>query len=137
MRAASEVLMPPGPRRPGCYLLLLELERGRPIAVGRLGTFTFPAGWYVYAGSALGGLEQRVRRHLRPSAVRRWHVDYLRAEARVRGAWLLPGRERRECDLASAVLALPGASIPAPRFGASDCRCRAHLAHLPLAPALV
>ncbi len=123
-------------RTPGSYLLLLELDRPRQIAVGRLGTFLFPAGWYLYVGSALAGMEQRVARHLRPSPVRRWHLDYLRAEAPIRRVLLLPSTHRRECELARAVLALPGASVPVPRFGASDCRCRAHLIHFLTPPTL-
>lgn len=105
------------------------LDADCSITVGRLGAFAFPAGWYVYAGSALGGLRQRVARHRHPSLVRRWHVDYLRAVAPVREALTFPGRERRECALAAAMLTWPGAAVPAPRFGASDCGCSTHLAH--------
>src|SRR5690348_1677919 len=88
--------------------LLLELSAGGEIAVGRLGSFVFQAGWYVYAGSALGGHEQRVRRHLRPPTFHYWHVDYLRARAAVCGARLFPGSERRECALAAEVAAWRG-----------------------------
>lgn len=119
-----------GERSPGSYLLLLELGEERIIQIGHLGAFRFPAGWYVYVGSALSGLRQRVNRHLLPSSVRRWHIDYLKAEAPIREVLLLPGQGRRECDLAASILSLPGASVPAPRFGASDCRCLAHLVHL-------
>ena len=46
----------------GAYALVLHLERKEEITVGRLGTFAFPAGYYLYAGSALGpgGLEARL-----------------------------------------------------------------------------
>src|SRR5438477_607534 len=86
----------PGRRKAGGDLLVLELDRPARIEVGRLGSFGFPAGWYVYAGSALGGLERRIGRHLRPSAVRRWHLDYLRAAAAIRDVLVFPGSERRE-----------------------------------------
>ncbi len=36
-------------RTPGSYLLLMHLTEPREIAVGKLGSFTFPIGWYVYA----------------------------------------------------------------------------------------
>ena len=121
---------------PGSYLLLLELGQAKAIRVGRLGTFDFPQGWYVYVGSALAGLEQRASRHLRPALVQHWHLDYLRAEAPVREVHLFPSSCRQECDLARVLLSLPGASIPAPRFGASDCRCPAHLVHFEDYPAL-
>lgn len=121
---------------PGSYLLLLELSSSRTIQVGKLGSFLFPAGWYVYAGSALGGLEARVARHQRPSSVRRWHLDYLRAEAVVRDAIPFPGPQRCECELARALLALPAASVLAPGFGASDCRCPTHLVYFAERPPL-
>lgn len=121
---------------PGSYLLVLELEHAVTLCVGRLGSHRFPAGWYVYVGSAMGGLAQRVARHLRASTVRRWHLDCLRAEAAVREVYLLPGLWRRECELAAALLVLPHASIPVPRFGASDCRCRAHLVYFAAQPDL-
>jgi Uri superfamily endonuclease len=104
--------------------------------VGRLGGFAVPTGWYVYAGSALGGLPARVMRHLRGGETRHWHIDYLRAEATIRADYCVPGRERRECELAAALRRLPEAALPVARFGASDCRCLAHLVHLPYRPDL-
>ncbi len=121
---------------PGSYLLLMKLPAPRTLIAGRLGSFRFPAGWYVYTGSALGGVEQRVARHLRPSDVRRWHLDYLKAEATIRGTFIFPGPERPECDLAAELLSRPGAAVPAPRFGASDCRCPSHLIHFETRPSL-
>ncbi|MEW5987932.1 MAG: GIY-YIG nuclease family protein, partial [Chloroflexota bacterium] len=69
----------PGPGR-GTYILILWLPREERMAVGRLGTFTFPAGTYVYVGSAMGpgGLAGRLRHHRRPVTRPHWHVDYLR-----------------------------------------------------------
>ncbi len=123
-------------RIPGSYLLVMELAEPREIQVGKLGVFAFPAGWYVYAGSALGGIEQRVNRHLRHSSVRRWHLDYLRAYAPIREVLRFPGTERRECELATTLMRLPGAMVPAPHFGASDCRCPSHLVHFAARPPL-
>lgn len=97
--------------------------------VGQLGRFDFESGWYAYAGSALGpgGLAARLSRHRRASAIRHWHLDYLRPHALPIAAWYAMGDSRHECNWAEALLELPGASIPAPGFGASDCRCAAHL----------
>lgn len=116
-------------REPGSYLLLLRLDRSRTIRVGKLGRFDFAPGWYVYAGSALGGLEQRLAHHLHPSRAPRWHVDYLRQVAEICEVRRFHGRVHRECDLARAVRALATAATPVPRFGASDCRCPAHLVY--------
>jgi len=119
------------PEDPGTYVLILHLERPAIVQIGRLGRFPFPAGWYAYAGSARGpgGLAARLSRHLRAAKRRHWHVDYLRAHARPVEIWYATGAEQRECAWAAAVSALPGGSIPAPRFGASDCRCETHLVH--------
>jgi len=47
----------------------------------RPGQIPFPAGWYVYTGSARNGLAQRVGRHLRHNKRKHWHIDYLLAVA--------------------------------------------------------
>ena len=121
----------------GAYQLLIRLRRGRRIKVGRLGEFFFPSGWYVYTGSALGGLEARVRRHLSRPRRKRWHIDYLLEVANSVEAFLYPSAERIECHLNMAVLSLPGAEVPVPGFGSSDCRrCPAHLAYFRSRPPL-
>jgi len=61
--------IPPKPKktksRPtGSYALVLRLPSRRKIQVGKLGLFEFPRGHYIYLGSALGGLDARVGRHL-------------------------------------------------------------------------
>ncbi len=126
------------PDQPGTYVLILRLPRLATIGVGRLGHFQFPAGWYAYAGSARGpgGLAARISRHLRSSKSLRWHVDYLRACARPVEIWYAVGTWKRECVWAQALIGLPGAFIPAPRFGASDCHCPAHLVCFAMPPDL-
>jgi Uri superfamily endonuclease len=117
------------PDQPGTYVLILRLPCLSTIGVGRLGHFSFPAGWYAYAGSAHGpgGLAARISRHLRSSKRLHWHVDYLRSHARPVEIWYAIGTQKRECAWAQVLSGLPGASIPVPRFGASDCQCPAHL----------
>jgi len=111
----------------GCYLLLILLPRRQRITVGHLGVFDFPAGFYLYTGSALRGLESRIARHLRLHKKKHWHIDYLLEEACVLEAIQFPTTKRLECLLNARAAALPGAQIVVPRFGSSDCRCRAHL----------
>jgi len=120
------------PDHPGTYVLILKLSRPAAIRVGRLGHFQFPASWYAYAGSAHGpgGLAARISRHLRSPKPLHWHVDYLRAHAQPVEIWYTVGTRKRECAWAQAQSRLPGASMPVPRFGASDCHCPAHLIHL-------
>jgi Uri superfamily endonuclease len=121
------------PPDPGSYILELYLKKTIPLQVGRLGVFTFPAGAYLYFGSACGpgGLRSRLSRHLnaRPSRPLHWHIDYLNAVSKVQAFCYLayPDQgsllQRLECRWSQAVAGLSGVSVPAPGFGASDCRC--------------
>jgi len=117
---------------PGVYCLVLRLDQGRRITVGKLGAGWLPAGWYLYLGSALGpgGLKARLARHLRAGRRHRWHVDDLLDHARVTKVWWAEWPQRLECEWAGVVRGWPGARVPVPRFGASDCRCPAHLVWL-------
>lgn len=117
------------PPKKGTYGLLLHLPESQQITVGRLGDFAFTAGYYLYLGSALGsgGLAARLKRHLRAEKDPFWHIDYLRQVGVVTAVCWLQSPERYEHEWAAAAQQLPGATIPAPRFGASDCRCPAHL----------
>jgi Uri superfamily endonuclease len=126
------------PERAGTYVLILHLPRQATIDVGRLGRFQFQDGWYAYVGSARGsgGLAVRISRHRRSSKSLHWHVDYLRVHARPVAVWYAVGDQKRECAWAEALLRFLGASVPAPRFGASDCRCPTHLIHFDAPPDL-
>ena len=119
----------------GLYQLVIRLGEKHVIDVGRLGRFAFPAGYYVYTGSARRGLEARVARHLRKEKRLRWHVDYLLTRARV--VEVKRYREGRisECELSRRVEGLPGSDVVAPGFGSSDCRCSTHLFHFRRNPA--
>jgi Uri superfamily endonuclease len=124
----------------GTYVLALWLDAPREIAIGRAGVFHFPAGWYLYTGSAFGpgGLRARLARHWRRTASGKrahWHVDHLREQAVWVGAWGCGSDQRLECAWATALRRLPDARIVAAGFGASDCRCPSHLVHVPALPA--
>jgi len=116
---------------PGTYALMIALDCACNVTIGRRGCFRFPAGFYLYTGSALGpgGLAGRLTRHLCAAKHLHWHVDYLlcASHACVVEVWAASGTMRRECDWARAAMRLPRAGIVVPRFGASDCRCAAHL----------
>ncbi len=120
----------------GTYVLALRLDEAQTLTVGRLGAVAFPAGSYLYAGSAHGpgGLRARLARHRRRLGEGKrthWHVDILREHAVWGGAWGIASGQRLECDWTAALRALPGARVVVPGFGASDCRCPAHLVHVP------
>ena len=113
------------PDASGAYALVLRLARAMRLDIATLGRPVLPPGLYLYAGSAWGpgGIRARVGRHLRHPKARVWHIDHLTEAAPVEDVIAFPGA--RECAI---VAALPGAGVPAPRFGASDCRrCEAHL----------
>jgi Uri superfamily endonuclease len=119
----------------GAYILVISLATTAEIQVGRLGRRRFEDGLYLYVGSALGGLAARIGRHLRQAKKQHWHVDYLLAQATVKEVWLNTAPQRRECQTARALAALPGVSLPVSRFGSSDCDCLAHLLAVPAVPA--
>lgn len=118
----------------GLYQLFFLLPFSLPLRVGRLGVFTFPRGYYVYTGSAMGGLIPRLSRHFataqRGQVRSHWHIDYLLQHCRIVGVALYPTSWKGECELNQALLRYLRASIPVPGFGSSDCRCSAHLLYL-------
>lgn len=131
------------PALPGAYWLALALPHSTRVRIGRLGAALFPQGYYVYTGSAHGpgGVRARLGRHLRGSPRRRWHIDFLRVEAApLAWGWTTATDPTTpwECRWAQSLAASPGAFIPLPGFGASDCRagCPAHLVGFPSLAAL-
>lgn len=110
------------------YQLHIRVAHPVRVEVGRFGTFDFPAGNYVYTGSARRNFEARIARHLRRDKTLRWHIDYLLAAPGVAVLEVLRSMTP-ECELNRAT---PG-EIPVPGFGASDCRhgCASHLKRLP------
>lgn len=117
------------PSLPGTYVLVLATSVYREITIGSLGALAVQPGFYVYVGSAMGpgGLAARVNRHCQHEKRLRWHVDYLRAVAQIDEVWYATGKRHQECRWAHVLRRMPGASVPMPRFGASDCRCPSHL----------
>jgi Uri superfamily endonuclease len=112
------------PAGPGAYALLVELKEPLRVAYAAREA-TLAAGRYIYCGSACGpgGIAARLRRHMRPDKRPHWHIDALTMQGAVLGAWVAPGGD--ECALNEALSALP---MPAPGFGATDCRrCGSHL----------
>ena len=111
----------------GAYLLLLQIPAGQNLSIGRFGHFDFAPGWYIYVGSAMAGLDARLRRHVRRRKKLHWHIDYLRQAARKVVPLAVRSSRRQECDLAADVGRLHPVAVQ--RFGASDCSCPGHLFH--------
>ncbi len=108
------------------------------VPVGRRHRLALTPGWMVYVGSALGpgGVAARLAHHRRLAERPHWHIDFLRRHGALDAVWLSHDPIRREC-LWATVLAGELGGVPPPfRFGASDCRCPAHLYRFRDRPAL-
>lgn len=113
-------------KRMGTYVLVITLGSDLTTEVGALGTLSFPAGVYLYTGSALGGLDQRVSRHIRHEKTVKWHIDRLTVAADSVIAYESYPDYVPECELAS--MAGDCGMVPSvDGFGCSDCSCRTHL----------
>jgi Uri superfamily endonuclease len=121
-------------RDSGTYALVIALKVGIRLRIGKLGIYNLPPGYYVYVGSALGGLSGRLRHHLRSEKRLHWHIDYLLRQAAVAQIWYAMGPDRLECKWNATLWNLPGATPSIPGFGASDCHCSTHLTHFRVAP---
>ncbi len=109
------------------YQLLIEIAAPVRVVVGRLGCFDFPAGHYVYTGSARRNFAARVNRHLSPIKKMHWHIDYLLAAEGVTVREVLC-HTQTECVLNQQT----EGQIVVPGFGSSDCHagCGSHLKRL-------
>ena len=108
----------------GSYVLVIKLPEEQAITVGSLKVLHFPGGYYAYVGSALGGVESRLNRHLQRNKKLRWHIDYLLQKASINNIIICETEDRVECTIAQA-LSRQFDSIPG--FGSSDCKCPSHL----------
>ncbi|MDS4019260.1 MAG: GIY-YIG nuclease family protein [Candidatus Competibacter sp.] len=115
--------------RPGTYALLLRIAAAEVALIGRQGRLPLAPGWAVYAGSAFGpgGVAARLAHHRRPVVRPHWHIDYLRRHGSLAAVWFSHDPVRRECLWAAVLAGELGGTPPPFRFGASDCRCPAHL----------
>jgi Uri superfamily endonuclease len=119
--------------RKGTYALILYLPSRCRLRVGRLGSYEFNRGYYLYIGSAFGagGLAARIGHHVRRSDRPHWHIDYLRSVSKLKAVWViwsdLRPYARLEHPWAAVVEGMPEARIPVKGFGSTDCRCPAHL----------
>ena len=111
----------------GSYVLVLRLDEPRSIDVGKLGRVCFPAGVYLYFGSALNGLNGRIQRHLRREKKAHWHIDPLTSLASIEEVWWIDDGRNWECGWANRAAGLPRWNWSVAGFGSSDCRCNSHL----------
>ena len=111
----------------GVYYIIIKLFQNHYIKIGCLGTFSIPAGFYVYVGSSQNNLERRIERHLRREKKFHWHIDYLLHYGKVISVQKYSGEKSAECLLNCKIGNIRNAKIPAKGFGSSDCTCVSHL----------
>ena len=117
----------------GAYLLYLDVQQSLTLNIGILKRCLFPAGRYVYVGSAFNGIEQRMARHrriaLQKTGKLHWHIDWLLAHPAVRLTSKKALAGSRECEVSRGIAVRRGATVPVPHFGSTDCKagCKAHL----------
>jgi len=106
------------------YQLLIKIKNDISLQIGKLGHFDFPAGFYVYTGSAKRNMDARLRRHYSLNKKPHWHIDYLLIH---RDVEIITTRKSsaEECELNMWV----NGETVAKGFGSSDCRqkCSSHL----------
>lgn len=111
--------------RKGTYVLFLRFGSDVETDIGSLGHFLIEKGDYCYVGSAMGGLDQRLRRHLSPSKKIRWHIDYLTTVCTDMKAYESEGEANPECGIAELMMRI--GNVPYIKgFGCSDCHCQTH-----------
>lgn len=108
----------------GSYILLIRFPRAREITLGGLGQRNFPAGWYAYVGSAMGGFRSRLAHHLKSEKKLHWHIDYLLQYSSISAIFISESMKKTECSIARA---LADSFESFPGFGCSDCKCKSHL----------
>ncbi len=117
----------------GVYQLRISVGKICSISIGKLGTFTFPAGQYVYTGRAKKNLAQRIDRHKKTDKKCFWHIDYLLTDENVQleDIAIISENFSDECSENKKLL-MGNASIVAEGFGATDCKsnCGSHLLFL-------
>ncbi len=114
-------------KTPQSYQLFIHIKEDITLKIGKLGYFEFPAGYYVYTGSARRNIEARIRRHLSKNKKLHWHIDYLLQHPAVK-ILSTQTSELAECVLNQQI----EGSVVVEGFGASDCRqwCGSHLKKL-------
>jgi len=111
----------------GIYNLVIKLDKGNSIDIGKLGSIKFPEGYYVYTGSALNYLDKRILRHFKKKKKFHWHIDYFLKYAKIIKVFTLNTILKLECEVNRQIQMLPNAKIIIKGFGCSDCKCLSHL----------
>jgi len=110
----------------GTYCLLIYCREDLKISVGALGKIRFRPGFYLYAGSALKGMDKRISRHLKKKKKVFWHIDRITSDRRffLEKIYYIDKPQKLECIIAKKLAEI---FCPVIAFGSSDCKCSSHL----------
>lgn len=111
----------------GTYCLIINLNKNDNIKIGKLyENLELKKGYYVYIGSAMNSLTNRIKRHLSHEKKIHWHIDYLlnNKNSDIEEVLFNISNKKIECELAK-IISNKGKKIP--KFGSSDCNCNSHL----------
>lgn len=117
------------------YRLYLEIPKDQTITVGKLGTFLFKEGVYIYVGSAKKNIAHRIERHLKKVKTNRWHIDYVREHADL--FYYETFGDKQECELAQETIRNFNGVCPYHKLGSSDCHCFSHFIYCPDFPKVI
>ena len=111
----------------GNYCLIIKMKNDCTIKIGAKGNIDFKKGYYVYVGSALGTLSNRIKRHLSNDKKKHWHVDYLllNKNTEIKEVIYTYCTKKIECNIAYNIQ--EDATNYIESFGCSDCKCMSHL----------
>jgi Uri superfamily endonuclease len=101
------------------------------IEVGKLGEITFNKDFYIYIGSALNGLENRINRHLKKYKKLFWHIDYFLRKSDIIKVYIKISEQREECIIAQKFFKNNQEFKYIDNFGSNDCKCNSHLFYNP------
>ena len=106
------------------YQLHFVIKKKTVLQIGKLGKFSFPAGNYVYTGSAKKNIDARIKRHLLKTKKLRWHIDYLLTDPQAEITHVTFS-QKDECALNQST----HGNVAVKGFGSSDCKqgCGGHL----------
>ncbi|PIJ61940.1 endonuclease [Mesotoga sp. H07.pep.5.3] len=107
----------------GDYIVLLFLREAAEVSSSKK-KWHLESGYYLYVGSAMNSLTERVKRHLLEEKKKHWHIDFLREKAEVLAVLLLPTKTSKEEELSNLI---SNYCIAVPGFGASDCKTDSNL----------
>ena len=116
------------PSLKGAYGLLIELTKPFNRKIGAFGFVGLVPGFYLYAGNAYGygGINGRIRRHLKAKKSLYWHADSLTVFGHIKNILSVPFGQ--ECNLVKIIQSTTDATYPIPNFGSTDCQnCPSHL----------